>query len=102
MDLKKKCINIPGFVPGENEAEVIKNVIDVMEEIQSPRERHILRYCKRARIRKKYIDRLSRAALSVILLRQIFDADNVSAREMLHKFKRGDFVSAECRTQNAE
>lgn len=102
MDLKKKTLYIPGFVPGENKAEVIKNVIDVMKEIESPREYHILRYCKRARIRKKYIDRLNREVLSVFLLRKIFDADNVSARELLHRFKRGDFVSAECRTQNAE
>ncbi len=102
MDLKKKTLYIPGFVPGENEAEVLHNVITVMCELLTAKEKHILRYCKRARIRKKYIDRLNREGLIVFLLRQIFDADNVSARELLHKFKRGDFVSAECRTQNAE
>ena len=101
MDLKKKTLYIPGFVPGDSEAEVLNNLMTVVLEIQSPREWHILRYCKRARIRKKYIDRLTREAVVVLLLRRIFNADNVSSRELLHKFKRGD-LSAECRTQNAE
>lgn len=71
MDLKKKTLYIPGFVPGETEDEVIQNLLDVATEIASPRECHILQYCKRARIRKKYIDRLIPKACAVILLRQI-------------------------------
>ncbi len=101
MNLKNKTLYIPGIVPGETEEEVIKNLLKVVDEIDTPRDRHILRFCKRARIRKKYIDRLTRDALIVFLLRSIFDADNVSSRELLHKFKRGE-LNAECRTQNAE
>lgn len=99
MDLRKKSVFVPGVVPGDSESEVLNNLMTVVCEIESPRERHILLYCKRARIRKKYIDRLTREALIVFLLRKIFDADNVSARELLHKFKRGDLSGIEFKEQ---
>lgn len=102
MDLKNKTMYIPGFVPGETEEEVLYNVMKVVCELQTPRERHILRYCKRARIRKKYIDRLNQEACIVILLRRIFDVDNVSSSTLLHKFKRGDLNEFEFREQFTE
>lgn len=102
MKLRKKTINILGVVPGDSEAEALNNLVTVVCEIESPRERHILRYCKRARIRKKYIDRLTREAVVVLLLRGIFNADNVSARELLHKFKRGDLSGIEFKEQFRE
>lgn len=102
MSLKNKTIYVPGVVSGETADEVIKNVLEVMKEIVSPREEHILRYCKRTRIRKKYFVRLNQEALIVILIRQIFDADNVSARELLHKFKRGDLSEIEFKEQFRE
>lgn len=90
MDLKKKTTYIPGFVPGKTRDEVLDNLMTVIFEIQSPRERHIFRFCKRARIRKKYIDRLTREAVTVIFIRRFFNTDNVSGAELLHRFKRGD------------
>ncbi len=102
MNLKNKTIYIPGFVPGENEKDVLHNVMTVVRELRTSKEEHILRYCKRARIRKKYIGRLIREAVIVILIRQIFDADNVSARELLHKFKRGDLSGIEFKEQFTE
>ncbi len=102
MDLRKKSVFIPGVVQGETRDEVLDNLVTVVWEIESPRERHILRYCKRARIRKKYIDRLTREAMIVLLLRRIFNADNVSSRELLHKFKRGDLSGIEFKEQFRE
>lgn len=98
MDLKSKFVNIPGFVPGETRDEMLDNLMTVILEIQSPRERHILRYCKRARIRKKYIDRLTREAVTVIFIRRFFNTDNVSGAELLHRFKRGDLNEFGLRT----
>lgn len=102
MNLKNKTIYIPGFVPGENEKDVLHNVMTVVRELQTAKEEHILRCCKRARIRKKYVNRLTRDALIVLLLRRIFNADNVSARELLHKFKRGDLSGIEFKEQFTE
>ena len=81
MDLRNKNTYIPGFVPGENKDEVLENVFKVVDEIASPRDKHILQYCKRARTRKKYMDKLIREAVSIIFLRQISEAIAKSERE---------------------
>lgn len=91
MNLKNKNIYIPGFVPGETADEVFDNVVNVMEEISTPRERHIVKYAKRARIRKKYIDRLVKRAVAEILFRTVMQ----KIAEKFNKSKEGQCFSSD-------
>ena len=71
MDLCKKNIYIPGFVPGANVEEKVQYLVAVMAEVSTPKEKHMLRYTKRKRIKKKYFDRLLDRALLEIFCRKV-------------------------------
>lgn len=73
MNLMDKNVHLPSFVPGATLDERIENAVRVMVEVSSSRERHLMRFSKKKRIKKKYCDRLLERALGEIFFRKLRD-----------------------------